>query len=192
MPGYTLCPAAKITQITRQVGAAIAVAARQLGGLIHLAGHSAGGHLVARMVCEDAPLPAAVARRIASVLSISGVHDLRPLMRTAMNRDLRLDRAEAAAESPVLLNPREDVPVTCWVGAEERPEFRRQTALLANIWTGCGVTACAHEEPGRHHFGVIDALAEPDSPLTQALLGRRSSDEPEQAFGGAAGDYAGE
>jgi len=173
MPGYTLCPAVRITQITRQVGAAVTAAARQLGGPIRLAGHSAGGHLVTRMVCEDAPLPASVASRLAGVLTISGVHDLRPLRRTAINQDLNLDRAEAVAESPALLNPREDVPVTAWVGADERPEFRRQTALIANIWTGCGVETRAHEEPGRHHFDVIDALADPDSPLMAALLGRR-------------------
>lgn len=173
LPGYTLCPAARISQITRQVGAAIAVAARQLGGPIRLVGHSAGGHLVTRMVCENAPLPASVAHRIAAVLSISGVHDLRPLLRTAINADLRLDREEARAESPALLTPRDDVPVTCWVGADELPEFRRQTALLANIWTGCGVETRAHEEPGRHHYDVIDGLADPDSPLMAALLGPR-------------------
>ncbi len=172
VPGYTLCPAIRISGITRQVGAAIATAARQMGGPIRLAGHSAGGHLVARMVCKDAPLADSVAGRLASVLTISGVHDLRPLLRTAINEDLRLDRAEAQAESPALLCPREDVPVTCWVGAEERPEFRRQSALLANIWTGCGVVTRLHEDAGHNHFTVIEALAEPDSPIVDALLGR--------------------
>ena len=172
MPGYTLCPAIRISGITRQVGAAITEAARRLGGPIRLAGHSAGGHLVARMVCDDAPLPGSVAGRLAGVLAISGVHDLRPLLRTAINDDLRLDRAEARAESPALLCPRDDVPVTCWAGAEERPEFRRQNALLANIWTGCGVETRLHEDPSHNHFTVIEALAEPDSPLVDALLGR--------------------
>lgn len=173
MPGYALCPSVRVAQITRQVGVAITVAARQLGGPIRLVGHSAGGHLVTRMVCDDAPLPGSVASRLASVLSVSGVHDLRPLLHTAINDDLRLDREEARAESPALLNPREDVPVTCWVGAAERPEFRRQAALLANIWTGCGVKTRLHEDPGRHHFDVIDALADPESPLAAALLGPR-------------------
>jgi acetyl esterase/lipase len=172
MPGYTLCPQIRIAGITRQIGAAIAAAARELGGPIRLAGHSAGGHLVTRMLCEDAPLPNAVAARIVSVLSISGVHDLRPLIRTAMNTDLMLDRAEAAAESPALLEPRPGVPVTCWAGAAERPEFRRQNALLANVWTGCGVATRAVEEPERHHFNIIDGLSEPGSPLTEALLAR--------------------
>ena len=171
MPGYTLCPQIRINGITRQIGAAITAAARELGGPIRLAGHSAGGHLVTRMLCDDAPLPEAVSTRIASVLSISGVHDLRPLLNTALNDDLNLDRAEAAAESPALLNSRPHVPVTCWVGADERPEFRRQSALLANIWTGCGVETRAVEESARHHFDVIDGLTDPDSPLTAALLG---------------------
>ena len=170
LPGYTLCPRIRISGITRQIGAAIAAAAGEVGGPIRLAGHSAGGHLVTRMLCQDAPLADTVAARIVSVLSISGVHDLRPLIRTAMNDDLKLDRAEAAAESPALLEPRPGVPVTCWAGAAERPEFRRQNALLANIWTGCGVSTHALEEPGRHHFNIIDGLCEPDSPLTAALL----------------------
>jgi len=171
MPGYTLCPQIRISGITRQIGAAIVAAARELGGPIRLAGHSAGGHLVTRMLCQDAPLPGAVAARIASVVSISGVHDLRPLLRTAINDDLMLDRAEAAAESPALLEPRPGVPLTCWVGAAERPEFRRQNALLANIWTGFGVETRAVEDPEKHHFDIVEGLSEPDSPLTEALLG---------------------
>jgi acetyl esterase/lipase len=170
MPGYTLCPQIRISGITRQIGAAITAAARELGGPIRLAGHSAGGHLVTRMLCEGAPLAEAVAARIASVTSISGVHDLRPLLNTAMNDDLGLDRAEAAAESPALLEPRPGVPLTCWVGADERPEFRRQNALLANIWTGFGVSTRAVEEPGRHHFNVIDGLCDAESPLVAAVL----------------------
>lgn len=172
MPGYTLCPHIRVAGITREIGTAITAAARQLGGPIRLAGHSAGGHLVTRMQCQDAPLPDAVADRLAGVISISGVHDLRPLLHTAINDDLRLDIAEAAAESPALLRPREDVALTCWVGAAERPEFRRQNALLANIWTGCGVATRAVEEPGRHHFNVIEGLTAPNSPLMEAVLGK--------------------
>jgi acetyl esterase/lipase len=172
VPGYTLCPNIRVAGITRQIGAAISAAARELGGPIRLAGHSAGGHLVTRMVCADAPLTEAVASRLAGVTSISGVHDLRPLLRTAINDQIQLDEAEAISESPALLRPRGDVPVTCWVGAAERPEFRRQNALLANIWTGCGVKTRAVEEPDRHHFDVIEGLTGPDTPLMRAVLGK--------------------
>ena len=59
-------------------------------------------------------------------------------MRLALNADLKLDEAEAFAESPALLRPIDGVRLTCWVGAGERAEFVRQNALLANIWTGLG------------------------------------------------------
>jgi hypothetical protein len=122
------------------------------------------------MLCADAPLPGGVAGRIVNTVSISGVHDLRPLLRTKLNDALRLDASEARTESPALLDPREAVRLTCWVGAAERPEFVRQNTLLANIWTGLGAVTRTVEQPDRHHFDVIDGLSRPDSPLMEALL----------------------
>ena len=169
LPGYTLAPEARIASITGEVARAIAVAAGEVAGPIRLAGHSAGGHLVTRMVCAGSALPAPVRERIAFTVSISGLHDLRPLLRLALNETLRLDAAEAAAESPALLVPAEGTRVACWVGGAERPEFLRQSALLANIWTGLGADTASVVAPGRHHFDVIDDLAEPDSELTPLL-----------------------
>ncbi|MFD1327485.1 alpha/beta hydrolase [Mycoplana ramosa] len=171
IPSYTLCPENRIADITAEIGMAIAAAAAEIDGPILLTGHSAGGHLVSRMVCETSPLAPAVRARIRHVVSISGVHDLRPLMRTAMNATLAIDEAEAQAESPALLRPMADARITCWVGGAERAEFRRQNALLANIWTGLGATTASVEEPDRHHFDIIDGLADPDHPLTRTLVG---------------------
>lgn len=170
MPSYTLCPVVRIADITREIGAAIARAAAMVEGPLFLAGHSAGGHLVTRMISATSPLPENVRSRIRHTVSISGLHDLRPLMKAAMNAELRIDEAEALAESPALLGPMPDARVTCWVGSAERPEFVRQNALLANIWTGLGAKTCVIEEPGRHHFDVIDGLADPDHQLTGSLL----------------------
>jgi arylformamidase len=170
MPSYTLCPAVRIADITREIGAAVARAAAMVEGPLFLTGHSAGGHLVTRMISSTSPLPENVRARIGHTVSISGLHDLRPLMKAAMNAELRIDEAEALAESPALLEPMPDARVTCWVGSAERPEFVRQNALLANIWIGLGATTCVVEEPGRHHFDVIDGLADPDHQLTRSLL----------------------
>jgi acetyl esterase/lipase len=170
MPSYTLCPEIRVSGITREVGAAIAAAAGMVEGPIFLTGHSAGGHLATRMISATSPLPAEVRGRIRNTVSISGVHDLRPMMRLAMNADLKLDEAEASAESPVLLYPLEGVRLTCWVGAGERAEFIRQNALLANIWTGLGAMTAAVEEADRHHFSVVDGLTDPDHQLTRTLL----------------------
>lgn len=167
LPQYQLAPEVRIARITRQVADAIAVLAARIPGPIRLAGHSAGGHLVSRMACLDAPLPAGVQGRIAHVLSISGLHDLRPLMRTTLNDTLHLDEAEARAESPALLAPVPGTSLTAWVGAAERPEFLRQNDLVANIWTGLGARTRAVHDTDRHHFDVIAGLADPDSPIVR-------------------------
>ena len=170
LPSYTLCPDTRIAGIVREVGAAIVFAAQQIAGPIRLAGHSAGGHLVSRMISLSSPLPEAVRRRIAHVMSISGVHDLRPIMSTQMNATLKLDREEARAESPALLEPLPGARLTCWVGAGERAEFIRQNALLANIWRGLGAATQCVVEDNRHHFNVVEGLSDPHSPLAKALF----------------------
>jgi acetyl esterase/lipase len=170
MPSYTLCPETRISEITSQVGRAVTTIAARVAGELRLAGHSAGGHLVTRLCCADSPLSAPVRDRIRQTISISGVHDLRPLLKTTMNKTLRMDDAEAARESPALLMPMSGARVTCWVGAKERPEFVRQNALLANIWTGLGARMTANVADGRHHVDVIEELADPESRLVSALL----------------------
>ncbi len=170
IPSYDLCPRARIGEIVQQIGQAVAAAADTVSGPIHLAGHSAGGHLVTRMITRPSPLPRAVRSRIRNVVSISGLHDLRPLLHTSMNETLRLDAREARAQSPALHAPLPGIDLTCWVGAAERPAFIRQSAVLATIWAGLGAQATLVEAPGNHHFDVIDGLASPDHPLTQTLL----------------------
>jgi arylformamidase len=171
MPGYVLAPEARVAAITAMIRAAVAAAAAEVGGPIRLTGHSAGGHLVARMVCGDSLLPEAVMRRIERVAPISGLFDLRPFLRLRLNETLRLDLPEARAESPALAEARGGAPVHVWVGADERPEFVRQSALLANVWAGLGVETALTVEPARHHFDVIDGLADPGSALVEAVVG---------------------
>ena len=54
VPSYTLAPQAGSAAITAEIGAARRPPPlRWLAGPIRLVGHSAGGHLVARMACAD-------------------------------------------------------------------------------------------------------------------------------------------
>lgn len=170
MPTYTLCPENRISGIVAEMGEAVEKIAGMVGGPIHLTGHSAGGHLAARLACTNAPLSEAAKHRIRNVVPISGLHDLRPLMRTAMNATLKIDQAEAMAESSVFLEPVDGIRVTCWVGGGERAEFIRQSKLLTNAWIGVGGATAYVEEADRHHFSIIDGLADPVHPLTRALL----------------------
>lgn len=171
VPSYTLAPEARIAAITREAVQAISAAAREVEGPVVVAGHSAGGQLATRAVCRDVEMDPELRARIRRVVSISGVHDLRPLLHTRMNETLRLTPEEARAESPALGEPVAGLRLTAWVGAAERPEFVRQNSLLANVWAGLGVEATQVEEAGRHHFDVIAGLAEAESPLVEAALG---------------------
>lgn len=170
IPSYRLCPDVDLPAILADAAAALAAAAAAVpSGPIHLVGHSAGGQLVTRLVCRDSRLAPAVAGRIGRVVSISGLHDLRPLLHTAMAPKLHLTPTVAAAESPALRDPRPGLPVLAWVGREERPEFRRQAGLLASAWLGCGGKTALVEAADRHHFSVVGDLAEPGSALTAAV-----------------------
>ena len=164
MPSYTLAPEARISEITREAARAVEAAAGLVPGPVRLTGHSAGGHLVARLASGGGDLVPDVHARLARVVPISPVSDLRPLLDLTMNGTLQLDAAEAAAESPVL-HPAPSVPVTVWVGAEERPAFLDQARWLSEAW------GAEHRvDPGRHHFDVIDGLRDPASPLVNAIL----------------------
>ncbi|SMX45434.1 alpha/beta hydrolase [Actibacterium lipolyticum] len=166
MPSYRLAQEVCIADITRDVRSAVLAAAAQVAAPIVLTGHSAGGHLVARLLCADANLPADVAERIVGAVPISGVADLRPLMHTAMNKIFDLDEAAATAESPALQPLALTVPTTVWVGADERPVFLEQSEALATAWN-----VPLHIAPGLHHFDVIDDLQNPESGLMETLLG---------------------
>lgn len=160
MPSYTLAPAARIAAMTAEVAQAIRTATAMLPGPVVITGHSAGGHLSARMGCADIDLT-----RVARVVPIAPVADLEPLLDTTMQDDLRLDGAEVAAESPSRLPLRAGVKAHVWVGGQERPLFLWQARLLSERW-GCGWTV----DPGLHHFDVIDGLEDGGSPLMQACL----------------------
>ena len=147
--------------MTQEIDAAICVAAMRVAGPIVVAGHSAGGHLAARMGNPDRS--AQLKSRIKRVIPISPLADLAPLMHTQMNADLRLDEAECATESPARH------PLTCpahiWVGGAERPAFLWQARTLSENWAAPWTVA-----PDKHHFNVIDDLCDPNSALMNICL----------------------
>jgi arylformamidase len=159
MPSYTLAPAARITEMTSEVARACWFVGTRVPGPMVVTGHSAGGHLAARMGNADMAVP------VARVVPISPLAELGPLIATGMNATLKLDATEAAQESPARHALRFGTTAHVWVGAEERPAFLWQARLLAEEWH-CPWTA----DPGHHHFSVIDALEDPASALCDSLF----------------------
>lgn len=153
LPSYTLAPKARIGAMVTEAVAAVRAVRAAVPGRCVVTGHSAGGHLAARV---------AALATVDRAVPISPLADLRVFLDHPMNAVLRMDAAEAEAQSPVLTRPL--CPIHVHVGAEERAAFLWQARLLSEAW-GCPWTVAA----GRHHFDVIEDMERP-SPLLDLLL----------------------
>ena len=169
---YDLCPAIAIEEIVCQMLRASAWLYRHAEeyGMdeerLFVCGHSAGAHLTAMMMAALWPVfdPALPRDLFKGGLAISGVYDLRPLVDVDfLSADLRLDEASALKVSPAFLPPATRAPLFTCVGGLESSEFKRQNALLAQRWRSA--VAADVPMPGRHHFSVVDELANPASAL---------------------------
>ena len=173
--GYRLCPEVCISEITSDISNAIKTIfthrSAQFDEPVRLVGHSAGGHLVTRMMCDDTTLTSAMLAQVDKVVSVSGVHDLRPLLTLSRNQTLKLTEAEALSESLICRRPCTGPSLICVVGNNERPEFVRQSALLPYVWYAMGCNTVLHIEPEHDHFSIIDTLEHHDSVLTKIVLG---------------------
>jgi len=175
---YDLCPAVSIATIVeecrRAVGWIVREGARHGANAsrIVVSGHSAGGHLAAMLLATPAGAWGLARHPIAGAVSVSGVHDLRPLVLFSFNVDFRLDDAEAARQSPMLLRPATDAPIVVAVGADETSEFVRQAQLLWDAWPSNRPADAVAPMliPRRNHFSVVADYADAGSTLTRATL----------------------
>lgn len=164
IPSYPLAPDASIPDITQSVRHGVEVLADVTQGPISLVGHSAGGHLVARMAMADVGLRTDVMARISAIVPMSPVGDLTDLKETSMWEELGLTDQVAHMESPTLGQPEISAGMSVWVGQDERPKFIEQAQALSDAWSiDCVI------KTGRHHFDIIDELCDPDSAVVSFL-----------------------
>jgi len=175
---YDLCPDVSIAAIVDECRCAVAWVAR--GGPEHgaaadrivVAGHSAGGHLAAMMLATDWSAHGLARYPVAGAVTLSGVHDLAPMLLFSFNADFRLDAAEAARMSPVNLVARSRAPLLIAAGADETPEFLRQSQILWDRWPAnrpAGMNGPLFV-PARDHFSVVADYADPASELTRRTM----------------------
>ena len=178
VPNYALCPAVTVPDIVMQMVRAVAWTWKhieQYGGdrnRIVVAGHSAGGHLAAMMAgclwnLHDKALPPDVVK---GALSISGLHDLEPIMHTPfLQPTLHLTAEQVRKASPARFKAPDVAKLYSVSGALESEEFHRQTELIRDAWGAQRVPVC-ELIPGRNHFSVLEALTEPGNRLHQLAL----------------------
>jgi arylformamidase len=166
--GYDLCPQVTIGEIIEQIRTACLFLWRRFGQRIMVYGHSAGGHLAACMVATDWKSldPKAPGDLVPAGYSISGLFDLKPLVATAMNADLRLNEPAAAQVSPLWWPVARGRVFDAVVGARESAEFLRQSRVVADDWRARGVETRYEEVAGANHFTVVDPLSDPNSAMT--------------------------
>ncbi len=174
---YDLCPAVSIDHIVDECARALAWVARE--GAAHgahaqnvvVGGHSAGGHLAAMMFVRDWTASGFAQAPLKAGVTLSGVHDLVPLVQFSFNADFKLDVTAAQQVSPVEQPLRLHAPLLMACGAEETSEFLRQTQLLWDAWPQVRRPDPAPMFiPGRNHFSVVADYADADSALTRATL----------------------
>lgn len=174
MPGYDLVPAVSVAGIVDQIRMAFAwVVANLAPERVVVAGHSAGGQLAAMLALDQAargPGP------IVGLAGVSGAFDLRPLLQTSINRDLKLSAEQAAEASPLLRLSRLPIgaplmPLLGAVGGAETTGFKLWTADLVAAWRDHGAAAAYAELPDCSHFTVLDRMAEPDNEIMRAVAG---------------------
>jgi arylformamidase len=191
---YDLSPAVTIGEIVEEARRALTWVARE--GAAHganasqivVGGHSAGGHLTAMMFASDWSRHGFASAPLTAGLSLSGVHDLRPLTLFSANDDWRLTDAAAAELSPALKAPTVAAPLLVAVGADETREFVRQSRLMWDAWPSTRPPGASGilEVPGRHHFDVVYDFADPASALTRATLALFHRGAPAPGHAGAA------
>ena len=173
---YDLFPGTTMTKVVEQVRGAcrwVANNAETLGAeynAVHLAGWSAGAHLAAMVLCGTGGAWAGHKLRPSSLLAISGVYDLAPIMQTSANVDLVLDGDQVKPNSPIHLTPphQPSCPIKLVWGADETAAFHSQSASLARTWRMKGIEVTTLKAPGVHHYAVMDALADENSEVFRA------------------------
>ena len=174
---YDLCPKVTVREIIGQMRTCCAYLWKTYKRKVVVAGHSAGGHLTAAMLATpwqeiDPELPPLL---VSGGLAISGIYDLRPLVGTSLNENLRLNVDTAEAVSPLFWPAPIGLKMIAAVGGEESNEFKRQTKNITHTWHEAGTAVIPLTLQGENHFTVIEGLSEPDHLLTHTLVGLASA-----------------
>ncbi len=182
--GYDLCPDVTLTRISEEAREAVSTIWRHSSELglnpdrLTVMGHSAGGHITEMLMGtkwneygEDLP-----ENLIQVGIPVSPLSLLEPVRLTqGLNSGIRMDAAEAEAQSPMLNHPpATNAPQMVVVGGAETDEFHRQATMYRDAFNTAERKVELYVVPEVDHFDELNVLSNPESPFfkkTMALLG---------------------
>jgi arylformamidase len=176
IPGYDLCPTVPLKTVVAQAKQALLWTRQQAARLngdpdrIYVAGNSAGAHLAAMMMTEDWTRHGLPRAPIAGAILVTGIYDLRPILRIQVNEDVRLSPAEVLELSPQFLPLHCRVPTIVAAGADEPSLWIEQSRRFAAKLSAKGADVRLMEIAGLHHFSITHSLSDSNAPLTRAIL----------------------
>ena len=178
--GYDLCPSVTLTQISAQAREAVAAVwlrADEFGinrDRITVMGHSAGGHITEMMMATEWSSlgPELPDNLIHAGIPVSPLSLLDPVRRTVgLNTGIRMDEAEAEAQSPMLNHPpATHAPQLVVVGGAETDEFHRQAQMYHDAFKSTERAMEIYFVPDVDHFDELNVLADPASEFFQKTL----------------------
>jgi arylformamidase len=174
---YRLAPAVSLSEIVREVRAAVSFLWRsgESYGIdpnrMVAGGSSAGGHLTGCLLAGSWHESFAVPENlIKAALPISGLFHLAPIAKSFVQDWIKLDEPSIQALSPALHLPRLGCEIVLAYADGEPNGFKRQSIEYHRLWKSAGFKASLIEIPRRNHFDALLDLASDDSLLSRALL----------------------
>ncbi len=161
---YGLCPDVPLSEIIIHCRLALIWVWKNRSKLaepqarLTLCGHSAGGHLIADLLTSpwSELLPDSIDDFIKHAISISGLFDLQPLVKTRVNTALSLDIEKAKTLSPIFRQPNISCSMDLIVGEMESEQYHYQSQNLDSVWRGGPVETRLIVLPEQHHFSIIN------------------------------------
>lgn len=172
---YALCPGVALDEIVSDMCLAVRYLAQHTATFgtaarLFLVGHSAGAHLVARLLAQDWGAAGLPTDAIHGAVVLSGIYEPEVVMRLSVNAEVRLTAAMARRHDCLHQPPRRNVPVLIAVGGAEPAGWIGQSHAYHDACRQAGIDSQLRLVDGANHFSLLQEAVTPGTPLAEATI----------------------
>jgi arylformamidase len=173
---YDLCPGVTLDEIVDDIREAVLYFAHHATDVgadaqrLFLVGHSAGAHLVARMLVQDWTAAGLLADTISGAVVLSGLYEPEVVLRLAVNAEIGLTPAMADRHDCLRQPPQRQVPLLIAVGGAEPTGWIGQSRAYHAVCAQAGLAVRWMCIEGVNHFTLLEQAVTAGSPLAAAIL----------------------